>query len=111
MYRLGQCTLRYVHQTTDNNYNPIIEIEDRIVKCSLMDTFSLNYYQNQTRDMRNSKNIVVAKNHLLNVEKDNKFFQLEYVLFGNKKFKIMNILKDRKSSLKAILDCQEVINE
>lgn len=111
MYRLGQCTLVYVRQAHDENYNPITETASKVVKCKIMDAFSVNYYQNQTRDMRKSKNIIVAKPYTNNLVQNNESYQLERVEIGSVVYTITNILKDRNSDLNAILDCQEVINE
>lgn len=111
MYRLGQCTLIYLHHSVDENYNPIIERVEKLVKCKLMESFSFNYYQNQTRDMRKSKNIIVAKTDAFDQIVNDNRYQLEYVLIGGTKYKLINLLKDRNSSLNSILDCQEVINE
>lgn len=111
MYRLGQVSLVYVRHTQDIDYNPVIESVSKLVKCKLMDAFSVNYYQNQTRDMRRARNIVVAKNYSFDVIQDNVSYQLEYADIGTKRYKITNILKDRKSSLQVILDCEEVMNE
>lgn len=111
MYRLGQCTLRYVHQTKDVNYNPIIDIKERVIKCSLMNTFSFNYYQSQTRDMRRSMNLVIPKHYVSDYVVDDVKYKLEYALVGGTKYKVINVLRDKKSSLHSILDLQEVINE
>ena len=111
MYRLGEAELIYIHQGKDDNYNPVIETESKSVRCSLMDSFSVNYYQNQTRDMRKSKNIIVPKTYTFDVYLGDKRFQLEYVKLGAVKYKVMNILINRESSLTSILDCEQIINE
>lgn len=111
MYRLGQCTLVYVRHTQDINYNPTIETISKIINCKLMDAFSQNYYQNQTRDMRRARNIVIPKSYSFDQVLENETYQLEYADINQKRYKITNILKDRNSSLQVILDCEEVMNE
>ena len=111
MYRLGQVELLYVHQSKDENYNPITEEISRTIKCSLMDAFSLNYYQNQTRDMRKSRNIIVPKSYTYDIEEDGKKYQLEYCKLNSLRYKVKNILIDKSTSLNLILDCEEIINE
>lgn len=111
MYRLGQVKLIYIHQTKDEDYNPVIEVNEKIVKCSLMNSFSASYYVNQSRDMRHTKNIIIPKYDSLDVYSDNKRFQLEYCELGGAKYKVNNILTNRNSSLSVILDCDEVMNE
>ena len=111
MYRLGQCELVYIHQGVDSNYNPVIEEHTKTVKCALMDSFSQNYYQNQSRDMRKSKNIIIPKTSTFDVYIGSKRYQLEKVNFGTRKYKVINILINRDSSLTSILDAEEIINE
>lgn len=111
MYRLGQCTLVYIHQSQDENYNPVIEKISKTVKCQLMDAFSLNYYQNQTRDMRRARNLVIAKHNSFDQVVNDKVYKLEYAEIGRFKYKVTNILKDRNSDLNVVLDCEEVMNE
>ena len=111
MYRLGQVELVYLHQSEDSNYNPVIEEHRVLVKCTLMDTFSVNYYLNQSREMKNSKNIIVPKTYCNDVIIGSKRYQLEYANFGTRKYKIVNVLNNRDSSLTSILDTEEVINE
>lgn len=111
MYRLGRCDLVYIHQFKDDDYNPKIDKFFKPVKCHLMNSFSSNYYRNQTRDMRKSKNIRIPKYLVNDIFKCEKRYSLEYVYIGHLKYKIVNILMDKDSSLYSILDCEEIINE
>lgn len=111
MYRLGEVELVYICQTKDDNYNPVNLSYSRLVKCSLRNAFSANYYNNQTRDMRRTRNIIVSKDYTHDVYIDSKRYQLEYAKLGAVKYSVRNILKDNNSSLQMILDCDEVINE
>ena len=111
MYRLGDTVLIFIHQSKDENYNPTIETLERRVKCSLMNSFSASYYVNQSRDMRRTRNIIVPKHNTFDIYQDNKRYQLEYCKLGAVKYKISNILTNRKSNLSVILDCDEVMNE
>lgn len=111
MYRLGKCSLVYVRHTQDVDYNPLTETTSVEVNCKLMEAFSLSYYQNQTRDMRRARNIIVPKYMSCDRIIENERYQLEYADIGNTRYKITNILKDRNSSLNVILDCEEVMNE
>lgn len=110
MRRQGEVTLVYLHQSNDEDGNPTIEEYTHVVKCSLIDAFSLNYYQNQSRDMRRTRNIGVAKHYTFDHVDGDKRYKLEFADLGTTRYKITNILLDRNSSLKMILDCDEVMN-
>lgn len=110
MNRLGEVELIYISQKVDENYNPIVEEERKLVNCTLMESFSVGYYLNQTRDVRKSKNIVIPTTYTFDVMLGDKRYQLEYAKLGTVKYKVTNILNNRKSSLTSILDCEEVMN-
>lgn len=111
MNRLTQCDLVYVHQGQDDEGNTVIETKSKTVKCAIMESFSVNYYNSQERDMRNSKNIVVALPYADDFSEDGKRYRLEYANFKGVKYKVTNILNNRRSAITSILDCQEVKGE
>lgn len=111
MYRLSQCELVYINQSRSENGSPIITKHFKSVKCKLMESFSQNYYQSQTREMRNTKNIIISKPYTEDVKIDGATYHLEYVNFNDRKYKVVNILVNRKSTITSILDCDEVVNE
>lgn len=111
MYRLNECALVYINQSKDERGNPVITKHLKNIKCKIMESFSQNYYQSQTREMRNSKNIIVSKPYIEDVVIDGAIYHLEYVNFYDRKYKVKNILVNRRSAITSILDCEEVVNE
>lgn len=111
MYRLSQCELVYINQSRDSRGNPVITPLLKMVKCKIMESFSQNYYQSQTREMRNTKNILISKPYTEDISIDGATYHLEYVNFNSHKYKVINILVNRGSAITSILDCDEVINE
>lgn len=110
MYRLNNCSLVYKRNSRDANGNPTVLAIEKVVKCTVMDSFSLNYYQNQQRDMRSSRNIVIAKPYTFDHVVGDDHYQLEEVKFDGRRFKVQNILLNRNSAITSILDCQEIMN-
>lgn len=111
MVRFGQVELVFINQSNDNEGNPVINEHRDTVKCSLVDAFSQNYYQNQQRDMRRARNIKVPQYSVLSRYIEGKRYQLEYANIGDIRYKVTNILLDRSSALMSILDLEEVMSE
>lgn len=111
MNRFGHVELVFINQTNDADGNPVITEYKETVKCTLTDSFSLNYYQNQNRDMRRSKNIKVAKFSVLSRYIDGNYYQLEFANISGRRYKVANILLDRNTSLMSLLDLEEVMSE
>ena len=104
------CNLIYTGLGQKESGSPVnSKITESNVKCDDMETFSQNYYAQNQRIMRLSKNIAIYK-HLAEdrIDSDGIRHELSHVEINGKKYKIQNILKHRDSSLKVILDCQEL---
>lgn len=103
------CKLIYTGLGQKDTGSPVKNqiIEDNI-KCDDMETFSQNYYAQNQRIMRLSKNIAIFKHLSEDRVVDNVRYELSHVEIYGRKYKIQNILKHRDSYLKVILDCQEL---
>lgn len=104
------CNLIYTGLSQKPTGSPVnTQIVESNVKCDDMETFSQNYYAQNQRIMRLSKNIAIYK-HLAadRIDNNNIRHELSHVEINGKKYKIQNILKHRESALKVILDCQEL---
>ena len=105
----SECKLVYTGMSQKASGSPVNEkIIEEHVKCDDMETFSQNYYAQNQRIMRLSKNIAVYKRFAEDRVVGNIRYELSHVEIYGKKYKIQNILKHRDSSLKVILDCQEL---
>lgn len=103
------CTLIYTGRTEKSNGSPVdLVITEDKVKCDVMETFSQNYYAQNQRIMRLSKNISIPKLFAEDRFKDGIRYELSHVEIHHIKYRIQNILIHRESSLKRILDCQEL---
>lgn len=103
------CNLIYTGRAEKETGSPVevVKCVDH-VKCDVMETFSQNYYAQNQRIMRLSKNIAVAKLRVDDIYDAGIRYELSHVEIHNVKYKIQNILKHKDSSLKRILDCQEL---
>lgn len=111
MQAFGIATLEYVAKTKASNGSPTVATFTRVIKVKEIKTFSLNYYlmnDVNIRSMRNSKNLVVPKWCTEDILKDNLRYELMYVSYKGLKYHIKNILKYYKSSLRMILDIEEL---
>ena len=116
MFIKSEVELIYVGQGVADNGSPILlEISKPNIKCDEMETFSNNYYNNQQRNMRLSRNLVVPTYMTEDVIENGKRYELMYVIYDNLKYKVKNILKfkaNRYSSghtrQRMILDIEEV---
>lgn len=105
-----ECKLIYTGLGYKDSGSPVnITITEEHVKCDDMETFSQNYYAQNQRIMRLSKNIAIYK-YLAEdrTDSDGNRYELSHVEICGKKYKIQNILKHKGSYLKVILDCQEL---
>lgn len=104
-------TLKYIAQGKASNGSPIELSVTRVIKVKEIKNFSLNYYTMGTesqRSMRNSKNIVVPKWVTEDIINDGKRYELLYVNYNGLDYHIKNILKYFKSSLRMVLDIEEL---
>lgn len=109
MYIKSEVELIYEGQSVADNGSPIAIFESKKVRCDEMETFSNQYYSNQERNMRLSRNLVIPT-YLTNdiVDCDGNVYELMYCIFDKKKYKVRNILKMRNTRQRMILDIQEL---
>lgn len=73
--------------------------------------FSLNYYimggDNQ-RLMRNSKNLVVPRWTTEDIVQDDVTYELLYVHYHNKKYRVQQILRQFRTNTRVLLDIEEL---
>lgn len=108
MFIKSQCELIYQGQGSLPNGSPVsLEITET-ARCDEMETFSINYYNDQQRNMRQSRNLVVPTWYTFDKVADGKTYELLYVIYDGRKYKVRNILKYRGTRQRMILDIQEV---
>ena len=90
-----------------NGSPTILEIKET-ARCDEMENFSNNYYNEQQRNMRESRNLIVPT--WLTIDRTDKGinYELMYVNYLGKRYKVRNILKMRNTRQRMILDIQEV---
>ena len=109
MYIKAEAELIYEGQRVADNGSPIAIYTSQKVRCDEMETFSNNYYSNQQRNMRLSRNLVVPTyltEDIIDCEENR--YELMYCIYDHKKYKVRNILKMRNTRQRMILDIQEV---
>ena len=109
MYIKSVADLIYTSQGKLENGSPI---ELKIVKGNMRvdetETFSNRYYSDEQRNMRLCRNLVVPTYYTEDIVKDNKTYELLYVDYQGKSYKVRNILKVKTTRSKMILDIQEL---
>lgn len=108
MFIKSQCELIYQGQGILSNGSPTILEIKKTVRCDEMETFSNNYYNEQQRNMRLSRNLVLPTYLTWDIEEDGRTYELMYVIYNGKRFKVRNILKQKNTRQRMILDIQEV---
>ena len=116
MFIKSQAKLIYVGQGVADNGSPFtLEIVKDNIRVDEMQTFSSNYYNDQQRNMRLSRNLVVPTYLTFDIFEDNKRYELMYVEYDNLKYKIKHILKFKPNRYsrgntrqKMILDIEEL---
>jgi hypothetical protein len=108
MFIKSECELIYEGQGVLPNGSPVLLTISKTVRVDEMETFSNNYYNDQQRNMRLSRNLVVPTYMTEDIEQDGKPYELMYVNYDGKKYKVRNILKYKGTRQKMILDIQEV---
>lgn len=107
----GAAKLIYVGQTVNEAGSPVELTIEKQCQVKQVSQFSLNYYMHTEitqRLMRKSKNLVVSKTLTNDIVKDGIRYTLFYVEFEGVRYKVHQVLRYYKSSLRALLDCQEV---
>lgn len=113
MFIKSQVELIYEGQGVAENGSPLVLTESKVVRCEELETFSNNYYNEQQRNMRLSRNIVVPTYLTNDLIIDGKRYELMYCIYDERKYKVRNILKfngryNSRTRQKMILDVQEV---
>lgn len=111
MLHFNEATLKYVGQTKASNGSPQEVFITRVVKVMEVKNFSLNYYlmggDNQ-RLMRLSKNLVVSKWQTEDIVEDGVTYELMYVVYNNKNYRVKEILRQFRTNTKVLLDIEEM---
>lgn len=115
MFIKSEVELIYESQGVLENGSPTLLYKSQIIRCDEMETFSSNYYNDQQREMRLSRNLVIPTHFTEDIIDDGKRYELAYVNYIGKKYKVRNILKFRANRYsrgntrqKMILDVQEL---
>lgn len=116
MYIKSVVELIYEGLTVDETGSPINVSVSKVARCDEMETFSSNYYNEQQRNMRTSRNLVIPTYLTYNiVDNDGIKYELMYCVYNNAKYRVKNILKLRRNKntygntrQKMILDIDEV---
>lgn len=104
--RKNECELLYVKTEKDGAYSEDVYKYPLLIGCDVLKTFSLNYYDRQNRNKRKSINLNIPS-YYVDLHAD-EGYELEYLNFENKRYKIENILDDRdRGDMYVILDCEE----
>lgn len=111
MQSYGAATLIYVYKSKTGNGSPKEETITRFMKVRRDRNFSLNYYVTlggAQREMRNSMNLVVPTEATKDIIKDGKRYELLYVDYQERRYRVRQILNYYKSGIRWILDCEEL---
>ena len=108
MFIKSESELIYVGQGVAENGSPVELEEKRTIRVDELENFSVNYYNDQDRSMRESKNLVVPTYLTNDLNVNGKRYELMYVNYLGKRYKVRNILKRRGTRQMMILDIQEV---
>lgn len=116
MFIKSEVTLIYEGQGVTEDGSPtLLSIEKSRVRCNEMNTFSNQYYNEQQRNMRLSRNLVIPTYLTHDICCEGKRYELMYCIYGGLKYKVKNILKYKGNQFdkgntrqKMILDIQEL---
>lgn len=108
MYIKSIADLIYISQSINENGSPIeLEIV-KTVKVNETETFSSRYYNDEQRLMRLSRNLIVPTYYVKDIQENGLNYELSYVNYEGKKYKVRNILKVKHTRLNMLLDVQEL---
>lgn len=94
MFIKSEVILIYEGQTVSDNGSPSRVYLEKKVRCDEMETFSNQYYSDQQREMRLSRNLVIPTYLTEDVfDCEDKRYELMYVIYDGRKYKVKNILK------------------
>ena len=108
MYIKSIADLIYTSQSKNENGSPVeLEIV-KTVKVNETETFSSRYYDDEQRLMRLSRNLIVRTYCVKDIQENGLNYELSYVNYEGKKYKVRNILKVKHTRLNMLLDIQEL---
>ena len=108
MYIKSIADLIYTSQSKNENGSPI-ELEIiKTVKVNETETFSSRCYDDEQRLMRLSRNLIVPTYYVKDIQENGLNYELSYVNYEGKKYKVRNILKVKHTRLNMLLDIQEL---
>lgn len=108
MYIKSIADLIYTSQSKNENGSPIeLEIV-KTVKVNETETFSSRYYNDEQRLMRLSRNLIVPTYYVKDIQENGLNYELSYVNYEGKKYKVRNILKVKHTRLNMLLDIHEL---
>lgn len=111
MLRFNEATLIYVANTKAEDGSPIEISVSRRIQVKEVKTFSLNYYMtggDSQRIMRNSKNLVVPRWATDDVVKDGITYELMYVKYNDKNYRVQQFLRQFRTNTRVLLDIEEL---
>lgn len=113
MFIKSEAELIYEGQGVADNGSPVSLQKSVVVRVDELETFSSNYYNEQQRNMRLSRNLVVPTYLTNDIIEDDVVYELMYVNYQDKNYRVRNILKyssrqTGRTRQKMILDIQEV---
>ena len=83
----------------------------RKIQVKEVKTFSLNYYMtggDNQRIMRNSKNLVVPRWATDDVVEDGVTYELMYVRYHDKNYRVQQFLRQFRTNTRVLLDIEEL---
>lgn len=113
MFIKSQVELIYEGHSVSDNGDPIRLDISKVVRCDEMETFSHQYYNEQQRNMRISRNLVIPTYLCEDIIQDNIRFELMYCNYNGLKYKVKNVLKYKSRTvkntrMKMVLDIEEL---
>lgn len=108
MYIKSEAELIYEGQGVAENGSPTILQTSQVIKVDEAESFSNNYYNDQQRNMRLSRNLIIPSFFTNDKILNGVTYELMYVNYDGKRYKVKNILKVRNTRQKMLLDIQEV---
>lgn len=108
MFIKSSVTLIYEAQGVATNGSPVTSEITETVRCDEAETFSNQYYSQQERNMRESRNLIVPTYMTESLIRDDLRYELMYVEYRGVKYKVRNILKVKNTRQRMMLDIQEI---
>lgn len=101
MEKKSVCKLQYINSAEEDSKGYAEDvINEKIIKCDILERFSAKYYDDSTRNMRESMNFRILSKYLAK--------NLVNVVYKGVTYEIKKELADRENGCNyTILDCQE----